>query len=194
MFTFQIRTTVYILDRSRSRTAPEAHPGESEGVLVVDRYSADKALSGVKNGRLTQACCWAHVRRDFIRVGKGWADQKEWALTWLGRIRVRYGLHRQRLGAPTNSDRQMALRDAVAAVRRRCLAELADPTLGIPARKVLTSLDEHGPGLTRFVDDPRIPLDSEECSARGEKWARTLESDLDGAEGRLDLGRIGRPE
>ena len=81
-------------------------------------------------------------------------------MAWLRRIRVLYGLNRQRLAAPTNSDRQMALRDAVLAMRQQCLAELADPTIGIPARKVLVSLNEHWQGLTHFVDDPRIPMDN----------------------------------
>ena len=153
-------TTVYILDMSRSSDTPEAHLSGSKGKLVVDRYSAYKAVSVVKDGVLILAFCWAHVRRDFVRVGKGWPQLKDWAVAWLRRIRVLYGLNRQRLAAPANSDRQMALRDAVAAMRRQCLDELADPTLGIAARKVLVSLDEHWQGLTHFVDDPRIPMDN----------------------------------
>jgi len=39
-------------------------------------------------------------------------------------------------------------------------AELADPKLREPCRKVLTSLKEHWSGLTVFIDDPRIPLDN----------------------------------
>jgi hypothetical protein len=38
--------------------------------------------------------------------------------------------------------------------------ELADPQLRRPCRKVLGSLQEHWPGLTRFVEDQRIPLDN----------------------------------
>jgi hypothetical protein len=38
-------TTVYLLDVSRSSDTPEAHLGGSRGKLVVDRYSAYKALS-----------------------------------------------------------------------------------------------------------------------------------------------------
>ncbi|WP_420841896.1 IS66 family transposase [Fimbriiglobus ruber] len=64
------------------------------------------------------------------------------------------------MAAPAHSDRQLALRDAVAAMRRQCLDELADPALRTPVRKVLTSLDEHWLGLTRFADDPRIPRDN----------------------------------
>ena len=67
------------------------------GVLMVDRYSAYKAMLQVKNGSLILAFCWAHVRRDFVRVGKGWPELKPWALEWLRRIRDLYRLNRQRL-------------------------------------------------------------------------------------------------
>jgi transposase len=168
-------TTVYILDVSRSSDTPEAHLGGSQGKLVVDRYAAYKALQAVKDGRLILAFCWAHVRRDFVRVGKGWPERKDWALCWLRRIRALYTLNRQRLAAPMDSGRQMALRDAVAAMQRQYQAELAaDSSIGIPARKVLVSLDEHWQGLTHFVDDPSIPMDNNlsERSLRGAALGR----------------------
>ncbi len=39
-------------------------------------------------------------------------------------------------------------------------AELAAPSLAVPCRGALQSLVEHWCGLTRFLDDPRIPLDN----------------------------------
>jgi len=168
-------TTVYILDMSRSSDTPEAHLGDTKGTLVVDRYAAYKALHAVKDGRLILAFCWAHVRRDFVRVGKGWPERKDWALCWLRRIRVLYALNRQRLAAPTDSGRQMALRDAVAVMQRQYQAELAaGSSIGLPARKVLVSLDEHWRGLTHFVDDRRIPMDNNvsERSVRGAALGR----------------------
>src|SRR5206468_95789 len=36
--------------------------------------------------------------------------------------------------------------------------ELADAKLPAPCHEVLTSLQEHRPGLIRFLDDRRIPL------------------------------------
>ncbi len=93
-------TVIYLLDASRSHTVPEDHfRAESRGVLVVDRYSAYKAMSWVKDGVLVLAFCWAHVRRDFIRVGKGWPELKTWALQWLRRIRGLYRLNDRRLAA-----------------------------------------------------------------------------------------------
>src|SRR6202521_1982716 len=154
-------TAVYILDPSRSHQVPEEHyPPDASGVLVVDRYSAYKAMSQVKNGTLSLAFCWAHVRRDFVRVGKGWPELKSWALDWLRRIRELYRWNRQRRAKPTDPVPQERLRKAVAAMRQQLDAELADPAVRQPVRKALTSLQEHWSGLTLFVDDPRIPLDN----------------------------------
>ena len=97
-------TVIYLLDASRSHTVPEDHfRAESRGVLVVDRYAAYKAMSWVKDGVLVLAFCWSHVRRDFIRVGKGWPELKTWALQWLRRIRVLYRLNDRRLAAPKDA-------------------------------------------------------------------------------------------
>lgn len=154
-------TVVYILDESRSHQVPEDHyPPQAGGVLMVDRYSAYKAMLQVKNGTLILAFCWAHVRRDFVRVGKGWPELKSWALEWLQRIRELYQQNRQRLAHPQDPAPQDGLRQAVAAMRQQLDAELADPALRAPARKALTSLQEHWSGLMHFVDDPRIPMDN----------------------------------
>ena len=154
-------TVVYLLDASRSHHVPEDHyPAQAGGVLMVDRYSAYKAMVQVKNGTLILAFCWAHVRRDFVRVGKGWPELHAWALQWLKRIRELYRRNRQRLAHPAEPARQEELGQAVAAMRQQLDAELADPTLRLPVRKVLTSLQEHWSGLTLFVDDPRIPMDN----------------------------------
>src|SRR5271156_755739 len=154
-------TVVYIVDPTRSHAVPEKHyPPNASGVLLVDRYSAYKAMAQVKTGTLVLAFCWAHVRRDFVRVGKGWPELKAWALEWLKRIRELYRCNRQRLQNPTEANANSALRHALALCEQQIGRELADPSLREPCRKVLVSLQEHWQGLTRFVDDPRIPMDN----------------------------------
>jgi transposase len=172
-------TVTYLLDASRSHTVPENHfRAESRGVLVVDRYSAYKAMSWVKDGVLVLAFCWAHVRRDFIRVGKGWPELKTWALEWLRRIRVLYRLNDRRLAATKDvrafAEANGCLRQAVAEMKTQMETELARADLATPCRKALQSLQEHWEGLTRFVDDPRIPMDNNasERRARGPAVAR----------------------
>jgi transposase len=165
-------TVVFLLNASRGHEVPEDHyRAESRGVLVVDRYSAYKAMSWVKRGLIVLAFCWAHVRRDFIRVGKGWPPLKTWALEWLRRIRELYRLNRRRLAAKRDSAefRQAdgCLRQAVAQMKTQMETELARADLATPCRKVLISLREHWEGLTRFVDDPRVPMDNNGTERRG---------------------------
>jgi transposase len=164
-------TVVFELDSSRSHTVPENHySAESRGVLVVDRYAAYKAMSWVKDGVIVLAFCWSHVRRDFIRVGKGWPELKTWALQWLRRIRVLYRLNDQRLaverGSAAFDEADGRLRQGVAEMKAQSESELARSDLATPCRKVLESLQEHWEGLTRFVDDPRIPMDNNASERR----------------------------
>jgi transposase len=172
-------TVAFRLDPSRSHDVPEGHfPAEARVVLMVDRYSAYKAMAQVKLGNVVLAFCWAHVRRDFVKVGKAWPKHKEWALAWLRRIRTLYHHDRQRRGAkPSGPAFRVAnaeLRQTVAAMQAQAVAELADPHLATPCRGVLASLQEHWEGLTRFLDDPRIPLDNNasERQARGPALGR----------------------
>jgi transposase len=164
-------TVIYLLEASRSHTVPENHfRAESRGVLMVDRYSAYKAMSWVKDGVLVLTFCWAHVRRDFIRVGKGWPELKTWALGWLRRIRVLYRLNGRRLAARNDAvafgEAEGRLRQAVAAMKAQRETKLARADLATPCRKVWDSLRGHWEGLTRFVDDPRIPMDNNASERR----------------------------
>ena len=172
-------TVVYLLDPSRSHTVPEDHfRAESRGVLVVDRYAAYKAMLWVKDRVIALAFCWSHVRRDFIRVGKGWPKLKTWALEWLRRIRVLYRLNDRRLAAENVSaafaEADGCLRQAVVEMKTQMETELARADIATPCRKVLESLRAHWDGLTLFVDDPRIPMDNNtsERLARGPAVAR----------------------
>jgi transposase len=164
-------TVVYCLDATRSHTVPESYYGAAVGgVLVVDRLSSYQAMQQVKTGKLLLAFCWAHVRRDFVRVGKGWPELTAWALAWLQRIRHLYRWNRQRLAVRNErtalAQADQGLRQAVADMERHLQAELADPQLRLPCRKALESLQGHWEGLTRFVADPRIPMDNNASERR----------------------------
>jgi transposase len=120
----------------------------------------------------------AHVRRDFVGVGKSWTELTPWALGWLRRMRYVYQVNRERLrhrpGSAKCQEQAALLRRAVEAMRVGAVAELSEAKLRQPCRKVLESLQEHWTGLVRFVDDPRIPLDNNasERAGRGPAVAR----------------------
>ena len=172
-------TVIYLLDPSRGHEVPQAHLGpQAAGVLEVDRYAGYKAMAQVKSGLIALAFCWAHVRRDFVTVGKSWSELTPWALCWLRRIRQLYQINRERLrhrpGSAEFQQQDALLRELMEVMRAQAVRELSDPTLRQPCRKVLASLHEHWTGLTRFVDDPRIPLDNNasERAGRGPAVAR----------------------
>lgn len=76
-------TVVFLLDRSRSHDVPEAHFGpQASGTLEVDRYSGYKAMTQVKSGLMVLAFCWAHVRHNFVEVGKSSPELAPWR--WAG--------------------------------------------------------------------------------------------------------------
>jgi transposase len=172
-------TVIYLLSPSRGHEVPETHFGPAaSGVLEVDRYSGYKAMSQVKSGLMVLAFCWAHVRRDFVGVGKSWPELTPWALSWLRRIRQLYSINRERLrhrpGSAQFQEQDALLHRAVETMRASAAEERSDLKLRQPCRKVLESLEEHWPGLMRFVDDPRIPMDNNasERAGRGPAVAR----------------------
>jgi transposase len=156
---------VFVLDPGRAHNVPEEHLGSAAaGILNVDRYSAYKALPQVKSGRILLAFCWAHQRRDFLGVAADWPTEQEWALSWVTAIGELYHLNDRRLGLREDSEgfsqRDQDLRVAVAAFQQRWEGEGAQPHLHPARRKVLSSLQEHWPGLTLFVEHPEIPMDN----------------------------------
>ena len=157
-------SVVYQLDHRRSHDVPEGHFSAGVSVvLMVDRLSSYKAMAQVKAGLIVLAFCWAHVRRDFIGVAKSFPKLKPWALNWLRRIRQAYrlnGRRLQQLGTPAVAEAEAGLRQVVDEMQSQAALELATPELREPCRKALVSLQDHWAGLTRFVDDARIPMDN----------------------------------
>jgi transposase len=166
LWAFQSETVVvFVLDPGRAHDVPEEHLGSAAtGILNVDRYSAYKALPQVKNGRILLAFCWAHQRRDFLGMAADWPTEQEWALSWVTAIGALYHLNDRRLELREDSEafsqRDQDLREAVAAFQQRWEVEAAAPPLHPARRKVLSSLREHWPGLTLFVEHPEIPMDN----------------------------------
>ena len=166
LWAFQAATAIaFELDPSRSHRVPDGHfQGVEGGILLVDRYAGYKAMKLVKDGIILLAFCWAHVRRDFVKVGKSWPKLTPWALEWLLEIRELYHLNRQRLlcrhdpAAFTTHDR--TLRDAVDAMSAKRDEQLSRKDLHPACRKTLESLSEHWKGLTLFVKHPDVPMDN----------------------------------
>jgi transposase len=154
---------VMTLDPHRAATVPEAHfQGLTTGIVICDRYSAYKKLARTMGFLL--AFCWAHVRRDFLTLARGYPEQEAWAMAWVARIGTLYTLNNQRLAATEDrvafDKREIALHAHLQRMVDDRDAALQDPLAHPAVVKVLTSLRRHWPGLVVFVDHPEIPLDN----------------------------------
>jgi transposase len=160
-------TVVYLLDPTRSSNVPKAHLGpHATGILSVDRYSAYKALSEL----ILLAYCWAHQRRDFIRIHDGYHSTRDWANTWIARIDELFHINAQRCAAfeePAVFDlHQQQLNAAIEEMAETCQNELLDDALRPWQISALKSLKNHWPGLTIFVEHPHVPMDNNESERR----------------------------
>jgi transposase len=158
---------VYLLDPTRSAEVPRTILGDDvEGIVSADRFSSYKALGE----KILIAFCWAHVRRDFLKVRDGYPKLIVWAESWVDRIAKLYKLNQERLEVRSTPSRfrakDRALRRFLFSMTGARKAELADETLAPAQRKVLASLEDHWDGLTLFVDHPDIPMDNNEAERR----------------------------
>lgn len=103
-------TAAFILSPSRSSEAPKKHLNIEQPVqeplaekilriILSDFFSAYRVL---KEGIL-HAWCWAHIRRKFIDVARGYAQLKDWSEQWVRRIGFLYHLNDVRLATLPDS-------------------------------------------------------------------------------------------
>lgn len=159
---------VFVLDPSRSAEVPKRFFGEeAEGIISADRYSAYKTL--IKLGRFLIAFCWAHARRDVLRLGERYLEHAEWSAEWIARIARLYDLNEKRLSliddAPAFQVVNEELRRFLVEMEETRDAELAAGPKEENA-KVLSSMVRHWDGLTLFFGFPEVPLDNSEAERR----------------------------
>lgn len=148
---------VYAPDRKAER--PQMHLAGFNGVLQVDGYAGYRALAEKSDVRL--AFCWAHVRRRFYELAA--AGPAPIAGEALQRIAALYEIEKGIRGREANERRdvrQEKTRPLIIALEpwlREKLALISQKTKLAEAIRYALSRWE---GLTRFIDDGRIEIDS----------------------------------
>jgi len=148
---------VYAPDRKASQ--PIAHLAGFKGVLQVDGYAGYRALA--EKGDVSLAFCWAHLRRRFYE--RFVSEASPIAAEALQRIAALYRIEtdirgrgpderravRQERSVPLIAALHAWLRDRLALISQK--SKLAE---------VIRYALSHWDGLTRFLDDGRIEIDS----------------------------------
>ena len=147
---------VYAPDRKAER--PQFHLGDFAGILQVDGYGGYAALPR-RRQQIRLAFCWAHVRRKFYEL----ADTSPVATEVLRRIALLYaieddvrGLSAEQRRAARAGRSRVIIDDLHQYLAARGRQVSAKSKLGEAIRYALTRWD----GLSRFIDDGRIDLDS----------------------------------
>ena len=163
-------------------------------VIVCDRYSAYKRLARLREGKVTLAFCWSHMRRDFVECAAGQVRLTDWRQGWIERIASIYRLNEARLAhydpvikrqTPAFDAAQGALKEALDGLFAEAARELA----GLPDQarqgRALRSLLNHREGLSVFVDRPQVPLDNNRAERflRGPAIGRRLSFGSDSEDG-----------
>jgi transposase len=150
---------VYVYAQNRKSDQPIAHLAGFAGVVQVDGYAGYRALAQRNSVQL--AFCWAHVRRRFYELAA--AGPAPIASETLERIGALYAVEKDIRGrnpgerCAARQEKSRPIVDALKPWLREKLALISQKTkLAEAIRYALSRWD----GLTRFVDDGRIEIDS----------------------------------
>ncbi len=158
-----------ILPHRSKEAAATVLPGYS-GVVMCDGYGVYQGLARA-GPSMVLAHCWAHVRRKWVECEPEWPELSGVAIAHIGEL---FAVEREvpRLAAAADPQEVAATLELRAALRRERSApvvrQLYDWALEHKPRvlprsgtgKAIVYMLTLWPGLTRFLTDPRVPLDN----------------------------------
>lgn len=157
----------YQLAGTRSHKAAQSLLSGYEGVVMCDGYTAYETVAARAGPKMKLAHCWAHARRKFVEAEPNYPQECERPIALIGKL---FKIERKvpRVLGPEPKD--------VLDLRRELRTEHSKPlvqTLGEWAHetapqvlprsgigKAVRYLQTYWTGLTRFLEDPHIPLDN----------------------------------
>jgi hypothetical protein len=149
----------YVYARNRKAEQPIAHLAGFAGVLQVDGYAGYRALAAGNAVRL--AFCWAHVRRRFYELAA--AGPAPIASEALERIAAFYAIEKDIRGCGADerrAARQEKTQPLFAAFEPWLREKLASISQNSKLAEAICYLLSRWEGLTRFVNDGRVEIDS----------------------------------
>ena len=132
------------------------------GVVQCDGYAAYKTIAAAAPGEaITLAFCWAHLRRKFFDITKG--GNAPIASEALERIAELYAIEKTIRGMSADERRRVRLdksKPLVTGLKTWLEHQLARVSAKAPIAEEIRYGLNHWDGLTRFLDDGRIELDT----------------------------------
>jgi len=161
-----IKLNVFDFTVSRHRDGPELFFANYQGKLLGDCWHGFEAIAVSSQGRIERAACNAHARRKFQESTAYPDDRKQW-MRWYRQL---YDIEDR--GKNMSLDDRLALRQREAKpiwdAMERWLEEVQYRTTNVILPKsdfasALQYVRNHFVELRRYLDDPRLPMDNNEC-------------------------------
>jgi transposase len=148
---------VYAPDRKAER--PVAHLAGFRGVLQVDGYAGYRALA--EAGKVELAFCWSHVRRPFYEIAaRGPAPIASEALTRIAELHAVEAEIKGQSADARRDARQQKTKPLIDAMKSWLETQLAAVSRKSAIAAAIRYALTRWTGLTRFLDDGRIEIDS----------------------------------
>jgi transposase len=155
----------YEIHDSRSQECASRVLHGYRGIVIADGYGAYSALARGSPG-FVLVNCWAHVRRKFLDLEESFPIACREILDLIGEL---YAAERSVAEEPTITSeadrlklradlRRTRSKDVVDRIHAWAIEQRALPQSGLG--KAIAYMMGLWPGLVRFLDDPRIPLDN----------------------------------
>ena len=151
----------YVFAESRSTRALAAQIPSFDGILQVDGYAAYKTLARRPGRSLRLAFCFAHARRKFVAAHK--LTGSAFAMQVIERLAEVYAIEagiRGRSAPERRAMRQAETKLILETLRAQLVAHRGTLSRQSALAKAITYALDHWEGLTRFLDDGRIEIDS----------------------------------
>jgi transposase len=150
----------YRYSSDRRGEHPRSHLASFRGVLQADGYSGFDGLYA--NGRISEAACWAHVRRNFYDIHVA-AQQSPLAGEALERIGEFYAIEARIIGKPPEV-RQRVRQTEVKPLVERMQAWFTASLRRVSGRSDIAGAIRYGlsrwEALTRYLDDGTLAIDN----------------------------------
>lgn len=149
----------YRICDSRSMEAAKEVLADFRGIVMADGYGAYDGLAS-RGAGFTVAHCWAHVRRKFVEAEAFFPEPCGQAIDLIGEL---YQVEKLCPTGPPGHELRGKLRSERSREIVRRLQKWSLEVRALPESalgKALSYMNGLWKGLTRFVDDPRIPLDN----------------------------------
>ena len=150
---------LFLYSPDRKSEHPKSHLQAFRGVIHADAYSGFKGLFA--GNRISEAACWAHVRRKFFDVHA--ANGSSIAKQALDRIGELYGVERTITGRPPDqrrAERHKRSKPIAEALRNWAEATLPKLSRKSELAKALRYMRSRWKALLRCLDDGRLALDN----------------------------------